>query len=122
MPFRLGTPQDVISQNSLKERLCCYSLVPSVSPNLDKFLFREIIFEVVPLLSNNIVSRRDMGDAKRMLRTTRKATLLSSQNSFRDLCGTGGVQLGNTKVFFRQVSRPMCVSVCVFVFVQHTYP
>lgn len=94
------------------------SLIPAVSLILDIFIFfREIIFEVVPLLSNNMVSRTDMGDAKRMLRTTRKALLLSSQNSFRDLCGTGGVQLGNTKVFFRQVSIPLTLSLSVGLFV-----
>ena len=71
--------------------------------NMSRFLAvcREIIFEVVPLLSNHSVTKKDMQGAKF---ASRRGSL-SSQASFRDLCGNGGVQLGKTKVFFRQVRR-----------------
>ena len=65
---------------------------------------REIIFEVVPLLSKDTVSKQEITRSSRPTRRGLQGHGVASQSSFRDLCGMGGVQLGKTKVFFRQVS------------------
>lgn len=67
---------------------------------------REILLEVVPMLSKNSVSKKDLTKSKNTpgVRLAGKLSGVAQQASFRDLCGQGGVQIGNTKVFFRQVS------------------
>lgn len=64
----------------------------------------EIVFEVVPLLSNNTVTRGEMESCRVKPRRGMPASPLSQSSSFRDLCGMSGVQIGKTKVFFRQMA------------------
>ena len=56
------------------------------------------------MLSKNTVSKQEMSKTKGGGGGRRgRLSQGSQQASFRDLCGQGGVQIGNTKVFFRQV-------------------
>lgn len=74
----------------------------------------EIVFEVVPLLSNNTVTRGEMESCRVKPRRGMPASPLSQSSSFRDLCGMSGVQIGKTKVFFRQVGFCLCAFVQSF--------
>lgn len=74
------------------------------------------------MLSKNTVSKQEMSSSKtkdaagaRLGGRLSQAGGMSHQSSFRDLCGQGGVQIGNTKVFFRQVPTLRCLVVLVVV-------
>lgn len=64
---------------------------------------REIMFEVVPLLSRDAVCKQEITSSTKTKGRGLQGQGLSSQASFRGLCGMGGMQIGKTKVFFRQV-------------------
>lgn len=56
---------------------------------------------MVPLLSNNVVSKAEMLNSR--VKPRRGLHVASQGSSFQDLCAKGGVQIGKHKVFFRQV-------------------
>ncbi|CAN0317422.1 unnamed protein product, partial [Ectocarpus fasciculatus] len=78
---------------------------PDIVREQERAVAREILFEVVPMLSKNSVSKKDMTKSKNTpgVRLAGRLSGVAQQASFRDLCGQGGVQIGNTKVFFRQI-------------------
>lgn len=105
-PGPLGLPSfDVLPNLEITEQHPSAGCpVPSFPPPL--LALREILFEVVPVLSKNTVSKQEMSKTKGGGgRRGRLSQGVPQQSSFRDLCGQGGVQIGNTKVFFRQVKR-----------------
>ncbi|CAM9373494.1 unnamed protein product [Pylaiella littoralis] len=79
---------------------------PEAIREQERTVAREVLMEVVPVLTKNAVSKQELARSKSKegARPGRLFQGLSNQSKFRDLCGQGGVQIGNTKVFFRQMA------------------
>jgi myosin heavy subunit len=64
----------------------------------EKFVSKELIIDCIPLLQGAVtLDTLALSDSS-------KRPGLEKGSSFRDLCGKGGVQMGESKVFFRQTA------------------
>ncbi len=69
-----------------------------------KFMCRELIINFVPLLSGSVTeaAMTKLIEQGRFKSSSKQQPKLTKGESFRCMCQTAGVQMGSTKVFFRQ--------------------
>ncbi len=91
------------AERDAKSSISTSSSGPSSKSERMKFICREVIIHIVPLLCGSITEAAltkliDEGRSK----SGSNQPKLTKGESFRYMCQTAGVQMGSTKVFFRQ--------------------